>query len=230
MEQSVEVGDVWIAKDQSELEIEVFVVSGDTVVCKLTKDWGGYVKGELVTYTKDTLFRIYAKEVDKVYFDGYQEGYKFGHLDGKKESAPTTERERQLQEKAWDEGYASAIKDYLAQGGEFVSNKGCYVSCCEFGAIDDSDNTPNKETREAMQEVLDKDDAVSNPKHYNSDPSGVKCIEITRHRNNNIGNVIKYLWRNGLKDGNSNIQDLEKGAWYLNDEIQRLKGLNNGLE
>ena len=70
-----------------------------------------------------------------------------------------------------------------------------------------------------------KEDLVNNPSHYNSDPSGVKCIEITRHRNNNIGNVIKYVWRNGLKDGNSNIQDLEKAAWYLNDEVQRLKGI-----
>ena len=70
-----------------------------------------------------------------------------------------------------------------------------------------------------------KEDLVNNPSHYNSDPSGVKCIEITRHRNNNIGNVIKYVWRNGLKGGNSNIQDLEKAAWYLNDEIQRLKGI-----
>lgn len=127
MEQSIEVGDVWIAKDQPELEIEVFVISGDTVVCKLVKDWGGYVKGELVTYTKNTLFRIYAKEVDKVYFDGYQEGYKFGHLDGKKEGYESGyadcsqelysifgERELEIEKESYQEGYAQAYSELRA--------------------------------------------------------------------------------------------------------------------
>lgn len=63
---------------------------------------------------------------------------------------------------------------------------------------------------------------INHPKHYTSDPSGVECIEITRHRNFNIGNAIKYLWRAGLKDGNSDIQDLQKAAWYIQDEIKRL--------
>lgn len=53
-------------------------------------------------------------------------------------------------------------------------------------------------------------DPVNHPKHYTSDPSGIECIEITRHRNFNIGNAIKYLWRAGLKDGNSDIQDLQR--------------------
>ena len=73
-------------------------------------------------------------------------------------------------------------------------------------------------------------DAVNHPAHYTSDPSGVECIQITRHRNFNIGNAIKYLWRAGLKDdaeleGNSKqVQDLEKAIWYINDEIKRLRG------
>ena len=67
-------------------------------------------------------------------------------------------------------------------------------------------------------------DPVNHPKHYTSDPSGVECIEITRHRNFNIGNALKYLWRAGLKDGNSDIQDLKKAVWYIEDEIKRLEG------
>lgn len=70
-----------------------------------------------------------------------------------------------------------------------------------------------------------KHDPVNHPKHYTSDPSGVECIEITRHRNFNIGNAIKYLWRAGLKDGNSDIQDLRKAVWYIEDEIKRLEAL-----
>ena len=39
---------------------------------------------------------------------------------------------------------------------------------------------------------------VNHPKHYNSHPSGVECIDIVRHYDFNIGNVIKYVWRAGL--------------------------------
>ena len=66
-------------------------------------------------------------------------------------------------------------------------------------------------------------DPVNHPKHYTSDPSGIECIEITRHRNFNIGNAIKYLWRAGLKDSESEIQDLQKAIWYINDEIKKLE-------
>lgn len=66
-------------------------------------------------------------------------------------------------------------------------------------------------------------DAVNHPTHYTSDPSGVECIEVTRHRNFAIGNAIKYLWRAGLKDENTSVQDLRKAIWYIEDEIKRLE-------
>lgn len=65
------------------------------------------------------------------------------------------------------------------------------------------------------------DDPVNHPKHYTSHPSGVECIDITRHMNFNLGNVVKYLWRAVLKNSQPDIQDLQKAAWYLNDEINR---------
>ena len=64
-----------------------------------------------------------------------------------------------------------------------------------------------------------------NPSHYKSHPSGVECIEVTRHMNFNCGNAVKYIWRNGLKDGNPSIQELKKAAWYLNDEIKTLEAV-----
>lgn len=67
-------------------------------------------------------------------------------------------------------------------------------------------------------------DPVNHPSHYTSDPSGVECIQITRHRSFNIGNAIKYLWRAGLKDSDATIQDLEKAVFYIKDEIARLAG------
>lgn len=85
-----------------------------------------------------------------------------------------------------------------------------------------------EETKPSQEETKpSKEDPVNHPKHYTSDPSGIECIQITRHRNFNIGNAIKYLWRAGLKESNSDIQDLEKAVWYLNDEIKRLKGEYN---
>lgn len=48
-------------------------------------------------------------------------------------------------------------------------------------------------------------------------------IKITEHMSFNLGNVVKYLWRAGLKDRQSQLQDLEKAAWYLQREIDRLK-------
>ena len=67
-------------------------------------------------------------------------------------------------------------------------------------------------------------DPVHHPSHYTSHPSGIECIEITRHMSFNIGNAIKYLWLNGKKGGQPAIQDLQKAVWYIQDEIKRLKG------
>lgn len=67
-------------------------------------------------------------------------------------------------------------------------------------------------------------DPVNHPAHYCSHPSGVECIEITRHMSFNLGNVIKYLWRSGLKDSSPSIEDLKKARWYLDDEIRRVQG------
>ena len=67
-------------------------------------------------------------------------------------------------------------------------------------------------------------DMVHHPPHYTSHPSGIEAIEVTRHRNFNLGNAMKYLWRAGIKDADKTIQDLEKAVFYLNDEIKRLQG------
>lgn len=67
-------------------------------------------------------------------------------------------------------------------------------------------------------------EAVDHPKHYNQHPSGIECIEIVRHMNFNLGNVVKYLWRAGLKDGVVDLEDLKKARWYLDDEIKRREG------
>jgi len=66
-------------------------------------------------------------------------------------------------------------------------------------------------------------EAVHHPAHYNAHPSGIECIDVVRHMNFNLGNVVKYLWRAGEKDPAKHLEDLKKAAWYLNDEIKRLE-------
>lgn len=75
----------------------------------------------------------------------------------------------------------------------------------------------------------ESNDMVNSPKHYNSHPSGIECIEIARHYCFSIGNAIKYLWRAGLKkdsglgDKQKEIEDLKKAIWYINDRIKQLE-------
>ncbi len=66
------------------------------------------------------------------------------------------------------------------------------------------------------------EDAI-NPAHYRKHPSGIECIEVTRHMNFNVGNAIKYIWRH--MDKGDPIENLKKAQWYLDDEIRRLETL-----
>lgn len=74
-------------------------------------------------------------------------------------------------------------------------------------------------------------DRVNHPSHYTwlKDLCGIEVIDITRHLNFNIGNVVKYSLRNGHKSEegmtfmDKAIEDLQKAKWYLEDEIKRLQ-------
>lgn len=61
-------------------------------------------------------------------------------------------------------------------------------------------------------------DSVNHPKHYTQHPSGVECIDITRHMGFNVGNAMKYIWRADLKNG---TEDIRKAIWYLEDELKK---------
>lgn len=81
------------------------------------------------------------------------------------------------------------------------------------------------------EEFAVENDNVNHPEWYTQHPSGIECIEITRHYCFSIGNAIKYLWRAGLKkemgleDKQKEIEDLEKAIWYIKDRIAQLKKL-----
>lgn len=67
-------------------------------------------------------------------------------------------------------------------------------------------------------------DNVNSPAHYNSHPANIECIQVTEHMNFCLGNVVKYVWRSGLKGDNA-VEDLRKAAYYLQREIARLEAL-----
>ena len=66
-------------------------------------------------------------------------------------------------------------------------------------------------------------DNVNHPAHYKT--GGIETIDFIEAKslNYNLGNVVKYITRAGVKDKAKHIEDLEKGAWYLAREIANLR-------
>lgn len=87
----------------------------------------------------------------------------------------------------------------------------------------------NNSVRSSDSTTKHSNDMVNHPAHYTTHPSGIECIEVTRHYCFSIGNAIKYLWRAGIKSEASmsnkdkEIQDLKKAIWYINDRINQLE-------
>lgn len=87
----------------------------------------------------------------------------------------------------------------------------------------------------SVKDLVKDNDNVNHPKWYTQHPSGIECIEITRHYCFSIGNAIKYLWRAGLKvdagltDRQKEIEDLNKAIWYIKDRIKQLENDKTGI-
>lgn len=69
--------------------------------------------------------------------------------------------------------------------------------------------------------VKEENDLVNHPSHYQRD--GRECIDViesilspAEFRGFLKGNMMKYDWRAGLKEGSSKEQDLAKAKWYDN--------------
>lgn len=125
----------------------------------------------------EELHSIFGERELEIKKDSYQEGYAQAYSEI---HAPTTERERQLQEKAWDEGYLQGEADMLEAVNELSSQQ-----------ADDwnGQHNPNKETQEAVQEVLDKNSRKHS--HYFKDTS--KFDEIDTY-------LLARIW--GIEDKN----------------------------
>ena len=65
-------------------------------------------------------------------------------------------------------------------------------------------------------------DPINSPAHYNSHPSGVECVVITREYSGMICAAMKYLWR--AEGKGTRIEDYNKAIWCIMEEIDRLGG------
>lgn len=70
---------------------------------------------------------------------------------------------------------------------------------------------------------------VNHPDHYLGDYTCKKCgcpieaIDVCRHMNFNLGNVLKYIWRAGKKHSTTSLEDLKKAEWYIKNEIEKIE-------
>ena len=69
--------------------------------------------------------------------------------------------------------------------------------------------------------VKKKKETIDHPVHYH--PGVYEAINIIEawDLSFNLGNVVKYISRAGIKDPNRRIEDLKKASWYLQREIDR---------
>ena len=87
----------------------------------------------------------------------------------------------------------------------------------ENGELVESNSNPENVSQ-------DKNDPVNHPSHYTDGKIEVIDFILDKKLNFTRGNAVKYISRAGKKNPETEIEDLQKAAWYINKEIQRLQG------
>lgn len=91
--------------------------------------------------------------------------------------------------------------------------------------IENQNEKINLEEIEKMQNKTDEkqSDEISKPSHY-CEGRKYEPKDVIRdwNLNFNLGNVVKYISRNGRKQNESSIKDLQKAQQYLDFEIEAL--------
>lgn len=70
-------------------------------------------------------------------------------------------------------------------------------------------------------------DPIDRPRHYaeGRDPMHEPIVVIEAWELGYcLGNCVKYISRNGRKEGEAAVKDLKKARWYLDREIKKLEG------
>lgn len=66
---------------------------------------------------------------------------------------------------------------------------------------------------------------INHPSYYGGESNPYEAIKVIEAWGLDfcLGNTIKYISRAGYKNPETEIEDLEKAAWYLNHYIESLK-------
>lgn len=103
----------------------------------------------------------------------------------------------------------------------YKAKRTCIVCGRDFIADKDTIMCPLC-TNNALQ--LRKEDIIGHPNHY-CEGRKYEPKDVIRdwNLNFNLGNAVKYISRNGRKEGNTSLQDLKKARQYLDFEIAYLE-------
>ena len=66
---------------------------------------------------------------------------------------------------------------------------------------------------------------VNHPTHYgggNNPYEAIKVIEAWS-LDFHLGNTVKYIARAGIKNADTELEDLKKALWYLNRKVEQLE-------
>lgn len=125
------------------------------------------------------------------------------------------------------------INDMCAKIRKNCNDDGKPITNFERQKIDNYNKYYNLESSKSpisFVNNISSTEKVNHPSHYTwlKDLCGIEVIDIARHLNFNIGNVLKYTLRagrkkeEGMSDKQKHIEDLKKAKFYIEDEIKRL--------
>ncbi len=83
-----------------------------------------------------------------------------------------------------------------------------------------------REDAEMIQNILAEREPVDHPAHYGGKDNPYEAIKVIEAWKLGfcLGNTVKYIARAGKKSAQTELEDMEKARWYLDRQIEFLKG------
>lgn len=108
----------------------------------------------------------------------------------------------------------------------FLSFIDVEFDCLDYDDFElETEENAKEEPKPQVVSTMPKGDPVSHPSHYTDGKIEVIDFIEDKRLNFHRGNAVKYVCRAGKKDPGKEIEDLEKARWYIDREIERLKGV-----